>query len=269
MAQSAMMRKNRAAAAGGGGIGLGQPGGGVGGHHRRSSSASNLSGSSFGSLNTPSVIVSTPTEEGTAMTPRVPTPRFTVDVDGVGRFVQSGQSQSQLQQPRRPSQAGSLSKALSGRRQVQSQPGQARSISTSGHYPSSTSTLNNNVNNNNSSGKSPLSLAIVPTPRSFSESGLPSPSLSPFATTFQPLPPSPFSNASPHPNASAYSLSRSPSPSPSLYNNVPVAVAIRSPRGPAPEEELASLNFASRLRKRAIAVLNNRSGGRAVSVGGI
>lgn len=124
---------------------------------------------------------------------------------------------------RRPSQAGSLAAALSGRRQ----------------RPAPVDTAHG-------------SFFPQQQQRSVSDSS----ALSPFATTFQPLPASPFTPS--------YDLRTPTSARAPVAPAYGTATPIRQPRGPAVEAELSSSNFATRLRKKAI----SRLGVGRISLGG-
>ncbi|KAL8293599.1 hypothetical protein RQP46_000300 [Phenoliferia psychrophenolica] len=139
--------------------------------------------------------------------------------------------------PRRPSQAGSLAAALSGRRQ--------RPVSAGGPMTVDT--------------KSAGSFFPHQQQRSVSDAS----ALSPFATTFQPLPITPFT---PSPMDAYYAEQPVPRTPISARPPAPdgTATPIRQPRGPAVEAELSSSNFATRLRKSAI----SRLGVGRLSLGG-
>ncbi|KAK4698363.1 hypothetical protein P7C70_g7915, partial [Phenoliferia sp. Uapishka_3] len=158
-------------------------------------------------------------------------------LDGVSKAGASGLTEDGV--PRRPSQAGSLAAALSGRRQ--------RPASMGGPPP----------------GMAPIETSHVGTlfaaqqqQRSVSDAS----ALSPFATTFQPLPITPFTPDSFGPYGNAPSSARL-----QLQPANGTATPIRQPRGPAVEAELSTSNFATRLRKSAISRLNV---GR-ISLGGV
>lgn len=96
------------------------------------------------------------------------------------------------------------------------------------------------------------SLSVPPTPRSVSDSSV----LSPFASSFNPLPPSSPYLSTPMDYGTQYYDYIPSTPSRSQMLVVAgTATPTRQPKGPAPEAEFGSANFAIRLRKRAITAL--------------
>lgn len=221
-------------------------------HQRRSSSSS--SASNLSSSTPPSLILSKPgdtfpLETGTAHRNRkatTPSPHLRASsspdqslplrasnlherfghlaMDTDLNDLHLGLKSAPLQQapPRRTSQAATLSAALGRKR---------RSSIGSSTTPS---------------------LSVPPTPRSVSDSSV----LSPFASTFNPLPPaSPYLSSPNDYGTQYYDYLPSPSPRIQVQAVAGTATPTRQPKGPAPEAEFGSANFAIRLRKRAITAL--------------